>query len=93
MIHVDQYFGRISGLRGDFGGLPTWARVLVALAALPGIVLLALSILVFVVSLSALLLLTAPVYAALKRLTDRPAGSEERVVSPGVKRVDVTVIE
>src|SRR4051794_36142141 len=45
--------------------LPSWARLILMLAALPGIVLIALSILAFLVSLLALLLLTVPLYRVL----------------------------
>ncbi len=93
MIRIGHYFGRYSGVQGDFLGLPAWARFVIFCAALPGLALMALSILVFVVSLAALLLLTAPVYSVLKRLTDGPTSQQETSVSPGVKRVDVTVIE
>ena len=48
--------------------LPSWARLLITLAALPGIVLIALSILAFLVSLLALLLLTVPLYRFLTAL-------------------------
>jgi hypothetical protein len=48
--------------------LPAWARLLLTLAALPGIVLIALSILAFLVSLLALLLLTVPLYRFLTAL-------------------------
>ena len=92
----EQYYGRIWGfstLQGRLGSLPGWARFIVFLAALPGIVLLTLSIFALVVSLSALLLLSVPVYTVLKRLTTKPVVREDLIVSPGVKRVDATVVE
>ena len=66
---------------------------MVGVFAIPGLILLALSILAFVVSLLALLLLTAPVYSALKSLTSRSVTSEMEVISPGAKRVDVRIVE
>jgi hypothetical protein len=93
MIEIGQYYGRIQGLRGNWGGLPTWARAIVGIFALPGLILLALSILAFVVSLLALLLLTAPVYSALKSLTNRSIASEVDLITPGAKRVDVRIVE
>jgi hypothetical protein len=65
MFQYTHYFGRFQDLRGNLGGLPQWARALVAIAALPGIILVVLSILAFVVSLLALLILTVPVYRLL----------------------------
>jgi len=44
------------------GGLPAWGRLLLLIAALPGIVLAGLSILALGVSILALLLLTVPAY-------------------------------
>jgi hypothetical protein len=36
-----QYFGRFQGLRGNLTGMPAWARAIVFVAALPGLILLA----------------------------------------------------
>jgi hypothetical protein len=69
------YASRFEGVRGNVFGLPAWARVLVLIAAIPGIVLLALSVVLFLVSLSALFLLAAPVYGMLRRLTVRETGN------------------
>src|SRR2546430_6279459 len=98
MVEFTRYYGRFQGLRGNLTGLQSWARLIVGIFAIPGLVLLALSILAFVVSLLALLLLTAPVYSALKSLTNRSGeseigASEMDLVSPGAKHVDVRIIE
>jgi hypothetical protein len=69
MVNVFRSYQQFQGVRGNFGALPSWARFILTLVALPGIVALALSALLFCVSLIALLLLTVPVYIALKRLT------------------------
>jgi hypothetical protein len=93
MIEFTQYVGRVQGFRGQLSGLPQWARVIVGIFAVPGVVLAALSLLGFLVSILALLLLTVPVYALLKRLT-QPATIPTNVPdSPGVKRVESTVVE
>ena len=84
-----RYYGRFNDLRGNFGGLPSWARTIVGIFAVPGVVLLGLSILAVVVSLLALLLLTLPIYSLLRRLTWRPAP----IQSEGVKRVEATIVE
>jgi uncharacterized protein (DUF58 family) len=63
-----QYYGQWQGFRGRMTQLPAWARLLITLVALPGIVLIALSILAFLVSLLALLLLTVPLYRFLTAL-------------------------
>ena len=93
MYEFSRYYGRFQGIRGNLTGLPPWARLIVGIFAIPGLILLALSILAFVVSLLALLLLTAPVYSALKSLTNRSSASEMEVVSPGAKHVDVKIVE
>ena len=93
MERLWRYYSNYQSFRGRMGGLPTWARTILLIAALPGIAAIALSILAFVVSLLALLLLTAPVYSALKSLTSRSVTSEMEVISPGAKRVDVRIVE
>jgi hypothetical protein len=65
------YYSGFQTVRGRFGGLPQWARAVVLLAAIPGIALAFLSVLAFLVSILALLLLTVPVY----RLMQVVAGS------------------
>ena len=98
MIEFQQYVGRARGFGSQLGGLPEWARLIVGIAAIPGAVLLLLSILAFAVSLLALLLLTVPVYVILRRLTGGgglPVPSERvpSEPSPGVKRVEATIVE
>jgi hypothetical protein len=87
MSRYVEYFGKIESLGGHLGGLPNWARAIVGLVALPGVILLVLSIVAVIVSLAALLLPTLPVYTALHRLT---RGRQE---VPGVRRVEATIVE
>jgi len=100
------YVGRLQDIRGRLGGLPGWARALVWLAALPGLALAGLSLLVLLGSILALLLLALPVYTLLKSVLggrrDAPDGGldgpGEEIggpggPSPGRKRVSATVIE
>jgi hypothetical protein len=68
MFRLLNYYGQWQGFRGSMSQLPSWARLLITLAALPGVVLIALSILAFLVSLLALLLLTVPLYRFLTAL-------------------------
>jgi hypothetical protein len=68
MFRLLQYYGQWQGFRGRMTQLPAWARLLLTLVALPGIVLIGLSILAFLVSLLALLLLTVPLYRFLTAL-------------------------
>jgi len=70
--------------------LPTWARMVLAIPLIPGILLVGLSIVLFFVSLLALLILTAPVYVLLKWMTGT-RGIENQEQSTGVKRVEATV--
>lgn len=96
MIRFQQYYGQFGGLPNRFRTLPGWARSIVAIAALPGLILAGLSILAFGVSILALLLLTVPVYSALQKLTGRSATSDVGTVevsSPGTRKVEATIIE
>ena len=68
MIQILNYYGRFQGMRGKVTGLPFVARLVLVIVALPGLLLLGLSIVAFVVSLFALLLLTVPVYRLLSAL-------------------------
>jgi hypothetical protein len=98
MYRFLEYYGRFEVFRGSFGRLPGWARIPVLLAALPGLVLVGLSVVVFVVSILALLLLTVPVWRVMQLVagSQRP---EDGLVGPaddpqGRRRhVDVTIIE
>jgi hypothetical protein len=97
------YYGNFQTVRGRFGGLPQWARTVVFLAALPGIALLALSILAGLVSILALLLLTVPVYRLMQVVTGSgstrhtPAGEPGDAFAPPAsgprKRVESTVVD
>jgi len=100
MVRVDEYFSRFQGATGRLTGLPPWARFLLLVASLPGVVLVALSILAFLVSLLALLLLTVPLYRLLKMITGSggtpaEAGGVEIVdfAPAGSKRVESTVTD
>jgi hypothetical protein len=93
MFQYTHYYGRFQDLRGGLGELPRWARFIVAVAAVPGLILLALSILAFVVSVLALLLLTVPVYSLLKRLTVAAGYSQGQSQATGVRRVEATIVE
>ena len=90
MIRVFEYYGRAQGVGGRLMGFPLWGRLLIVLAALPGLILLGLSILVFSVSLLALLLLTAPVYRLVRALTPGPVVPQ---VQPAEASVQHDVIE
>src|SRR5215207_8562828 len=98
MIEFNQYVGQFNGFRGRLTGLPQWARVIVGIFAIPGLLLAGLSLLAFLVSILALLILTVPVYLLLKRLTDSAPIPDRiepvpSVDSPGVKRVESTIVE
>ena len=92
-----QYYGRVQGLWGSLLGLPGWARGILFLFALPGIVALALSIAAVLCSLLALFLLTVPVYRFLRVLVGRspstPIGEMPVAETSGRRHVDVKIIE
>ena len=100
MQQLFEYYGRFQGLRGNLLGLPGWARAILFLLALPGIVALALSIAAVLCSLAALFLLTVPAYRLLRILTAKPVASSSSPLeqtmggdSPGRRHVDVRIIE
>jgi hypothetical protein len=66
MQNAARYFTRFQTARGGFATLPPLARTIVAIFALPGIVLLVLSIALGLCSIFVLLLLTVPVYRVLQ---------------------------
>ena len=74
------YYRRFQTARGGFGSLPSLARSVLTLFALPGIVLLVLSILLGLVSIFILLLLTVPVYRVLQAVF----GSTRPIAEPGI---------
>ena len=93
-----EYYGKIQGVRGNLMGLPAWARGVLFVVALPGIVLLALSIAAVICSLAALLLVTVPVYSLLRMVTQplqrgSVTGQTMVVESPGRRHVDVKIVE
>jgi hypothetical protein len=97
------YYGRYQSMRGGWLGLPGWARFVLLVLALPGILAVALSIAAVLCSLAALLLLTVPAYRLLKVVTDRPESYSPAVgqamtdgpvaESHGRRHVDVKIIE
>ena len=103
MQQLFEYYGRFQGLRGGLLGLPAWARVILFVLALPGILAIALSIAAVLCSLAALLLLTVPAYRLLKALTagaksyspgaGRSVGDEGVLETPGRRHVDVKIIQ
>jgi len=95
------YYGRFQDVKGKFGGLPSWAKWPIAIAAIPGVLLALLSIAAFLVSILALLLLTVPTYRLMQLLTGTGVREEtadrEEVVSPtvstGRRHIDVKIVE
>ncbi len=69
MANFYQFDQRLKSAAGGWGSLPPFGRAVVGLFALPGIFLAILSLLLFAVSMLALLVLTVPVYGLLMRLT------------------------
>src|SRR5215213_3713159 len=105
MIKILNYYGRFHGVKGRVIGLPFLARLILVIVALPGLILLGLSIVAFVVSLLALLLLTVPVYRLMSALflprveQQQGAWAEPEFVSPvspgptGRRQVEVKIVE
>jgi hypothetical protein len=106
MQNVFRVYGQYQGLRGSVSTLPPWGKPVLLLAALPGIILIAASVALFIllilVSILALLLLTAPVYRVLRafapktvsRESQTPKSEEVFVESTGPRRqVEVKILE
>ena len=105
MTQFVNYYGRFQRVKGGVTGLPFLARLLLVIVALPGLILLGLSIVAFVVSLLALLLLTVPVYRLLSALflpqvqPQQGAWGEPAFASPvspgptGRRHVEVKIVE
>jgi hypothetical protein len=109
MFRFIRYYGQFQELRGNVGGLPSWGKFLVALAAVPGVVLALLCLAGLGVSILALFLLTVPVYRLVQAVSSlgprRPVEGElmdEDVVieepgdvfgAGGRKQVQGTVVE
>jgi hypothetical protein len=89
MYKIFQYYSRYQNARGGFARLPGWARFIVAVFALPGVALVALSLLALLVSIAALSLLTIPVYRVLSAMT----GSGEPDAQPSVAQGDEQFVE
>ena len=80
MQNAFQYYTRFQSARSSMGSLPPFARSIVMLFALPGIICLLLSILAGLVSIFVLLLLTVPVYQVLQAVVGgRQPASEARM--------------
>ena len=88
MYKVLQYYGKYRSVRGGLDSLPGWCRIVLTLAALPGILLIGLSILAFAVSVLVLLLLTGPLYRVLRALTGTGAGGEQHAFQPEAEAAD-----
>jgi hypothetical protein len=95
-------YGRWSSARSGFSTLPPLARLILMILALPGIALAALSLVLFIVSILALLLLTVPAYRLLTVVFGGGASaaapeSKDSLFdpdpSPGRKQVEVRVVE
>ena len=97
MSRFATYYARFNGVKNDLTGLPSWARTIFGIVLIPGIVLVALSFLVLIVSIVALLSVAIPVYSLLRAVT-RPAGDDQAGLVMGsgpwrsqAKHVDATV--
>ena len=108
MLKLLESIGRFQSLRGRLLGLPVWARGILFLVALPGVILLGLSIAAVLVSFCLLSLLTVPTYRFLRAIaggSEAPAGPvgmspdfmsgvfSPEPASPGRRHVDVKIIE
>lgn len=96
MLRFIQYYGRFQTAKGNVTNLPAWSKPLLFIAAIPGICLILLSILLFVVSILALLLLTVPVYQIVRVLSGpgkvQPMEEASPIEAPR-RHIDVTIVE
>jgi hypothetical protein len=89
-VKIFEYYSRYESARGSFRRLPGWARLILMVFALPGIVALGLSLLAAGVSILALLLLTLPVLRVLNWVTGTPATVPEDEEELDGFEVDIT---
>lgn len=69
MLRLLGYFARYQGLRMKLAGLPSWAKPVLLVCALPGLLAVGLSIVALVVSILALLVCVLPVLWALRTIS------------------------
>ena len=69
MFQFFHYANKYNDFRGRLTSIPSWGKFLVFLAALPGILLILLSLLALGVSILALFLLTVPVYRIVRAIS------------------------
>ena len=93
MQRIFQYYGRYQSLRGGFSSFLGWARLLVLLAAVPGILLLVLSILAAVVSIAVLSLLTVPVYKLVSWVAGTARRDDDNIIAATVGPIEDVEIE
>ncbi len=93
MQRLFHYYNRYTGIKGGFSSLPGWARSLVALAAIPGILLLVLSILAAVVSIAVLSLLTVPVYKLVSWVAGTARRDDDNIIAATVGPIEDVEIE
>ncbi len=86
-VQESPYFHRFT-----FGvsAMPVWARGIMLIPLIPGILLVGLSLVLVIVSIVALLLITVPVYLLLKWITGVKA-TPTGYTSRGAKRVEAKV--
>ena len=88
-----EYIGKVKVVRGNLMGLPQWARGILLLVATPGLIALALSILLVICSVAALLLVAVPVYGLLRMLAAPSQQATMTIETPSRRHVDVKIIE
>jgi hypothetical protein len=96
MFKFVHYVGQFQSARGNLNALPAWSKPLLFLAAIPGLILVALSILLFGVSILALLLLTVPTYKIVRLWGGTEQTPPDEVAEPvdaPRRHIDVTIVE
>lgn len=92
MFRILNYYGRFERARGQWGGLPSWARGLLFVAALPGLILVLLSVAAFAVSVGVLLLLVLPTYRLVTAVSGARRGVHRAANDPladAIGQVDI----
>ncbi len=89
-------FGSLGqGASANVRGLPAWGRLLVMVAAVPGIVALIAAVLGLVLAFGVLLILTVPVYAVCQKVNNlfAPAAPTPTAARTSSKRIESTVVD
>ncbi len=93
-----QYYGQFQGLRGNLFGVPPWARGILMLVAIPGLIVVLAGALLIAAGALLILLLVLPMYRLVRSIspgrtvTEQPSSPPDDLNSPGRKAVESRIV-